>query len=279
MRQLTIKNQASLKGKGLHTGSRVSVLIKPAPENSGIIIENSGEIYSLHAGLVTSTSRGTVIEKGTSRVHTVEHMLAAVKALGLDNIVLNIDGEEAPAMDGSALGFVKAIKRAGIMSQNAAKKIVEIKNPIVTGSGSKYMAVLPADSFYVSYFSDFSEMGLAPQHASCEVTSGNFESKISKARTFGFNAEISALKKAGLIMGADSNNAVVFDEKGRPVNTRLRAANEPSMHKVLDIIGDFAFIPGLLKIAVVAYRTGHTENIEMVRRILKNALYYVEKLH
>jgi UDP-3-O-acyl N-acetylglucosamine deacetylase len=237
--------------------------------DTGIILENNGETYGLDVKYVSDTNRGTVLKKGKSIINTVEHMLSAVKALGIDNIRIRVQGDEAPALDGSARLFAEALKKAGITGQAAEKKVFTLREPLLLRENGKYMAALPGKGFSVFYFSDFSKQGLAPGEAGIKVTAENFMKEISRARTFGFKQEIEALKRAGLIKGANLENAIVIDN-GRPVNGRLRFKNELARHKVLDIIGDFSFIEGEINMTVIAYKTGHTENIKMVRRLLKS---------
>lgn len=268
MKQATLRTAVRFSGIGLHKGAAVEVEFVPAPENSGIVFENNGETYGLDVSYVTDTKRGTVLTKGKSVIHTVEHMLSAVKALGIDNLIIRVSGDEAPAQDGSAGWFCSALKKAGIKMQTAKKKFFSLSEPVLLSENGKYMAALPGKGFSVFYFSDFSGQGIAPEQAGLTVTPESYIKEIAGARTFGFKNEIDALKKAGLIKGADLNNAVVMD-KGRPVNGRLRYENELTRHKVLDIIGDFSFIEGEINMTLVAYKTGHSENIDMVKRLLK----------
>jgi UDP-3-O-acyl N-acetylglucosamine deacetylase len=269
MNQATIRKSISVSGAGLHKGAPAEIEFSPSGAGTGIILENKGEIYGLDVKYVSDTNRGTVLQKGKSKIYTVEHMLSAVKALGVDNIRIRVRGDEAPAMDGSAFLFVKALKKAGITGQAAEKKVFTPREPLLLRENGKYMAALPGKGFSVYYFSDFSKQGLAPEEAGGKVTPENFIKEISRARTFGFKQEIEALQKAGLIKGASLKNAIVID-KGKPVNGRLRFKNEPARHKVLDIIGDFSFIEGEINMTVIAYKTGHTENIKMVKQILNS---------
>jgi UDP-3-O-[3-hydroxymyristoyl] N-acetylglucosamine deacetylase len=267
MKQATIKKTISMSGIGLHKGTASEIKFSPADAGSGIFFENKGETYGLDVKYVSDTKRGTVLKKGKSEIHTVEHMLSAVKALGIDNLRVTIAGDEVPVLDGSALLFAAAIKKSGITFQEQKKKVFTLMEPVLLNETGKYMAAVPGKGFSVFYFSDFSKQGIAPEEYGIKVTPKSFVEEVSAARTFGFKNEISALKKAGLIKGASLKNAVVFDA-GRPVNGKLRFVNELSRHKVLDIIGDLSFIEGEINMTVIAYKTGHTENIEMVKKLL-----------
>lgn len=269
MKQATIGKSVKISGIGLHKGAPVEVTFYPAPENTGIVFKNNGETYSLDVKLVAGTNRGTVLKKGASEIHTVEHMLSAVKALGIDNVIIELEGGEAPVLDGSARGFIAAFKKAGIKRQAAEKKVFTLNEPLLLNENGKYMAALPGNGFAVRYFSDFSGRGIPPEEAGLKITPEKYAAEISCARTFGFKEEIEGLKKAGLIKGASMKNAVVI-ENGRPVNGRLRLENELTRHKVLDIIGDFSFIEGEINMTIVAYKTGHAENIKMLKQILNS---------
>jgi UDP-3-O-[3-hydroxymyristoyl] N-acetylglucosamine deacetylase len=269
MKQATIRRKAFINGRGLHKGAPVSVEFAPAKPGSGIVFENRGEVYKLDVKYVSGTGRGTVIKKGRSVIHTVEHMLSAVKALGIDNLRIRIDGDEAPALDGSARGFAACLKKAGLSMQKPPKKEFSLEGPVLVEADGKYLAALPGCGFKVAYFADFSARGLKPEDAETEVNAKQYIREIAGARTFGFRDEIKSLKKAGLIRGADAHNAIVM-HKGRPVNTKLRHINELARHKALDMIGDFAFIEGQLNMTLIGYKTGHTENIKMVKLLLKN---------
>jgi UDP-3-O-[3-hydroxymyristoyl] N-acetylglucosamine deacetylase len=269
MKQATIKKSAGLAGIGLHKGREAKVVFRPAAPDSGIIIINRGLKYRLDIRRVAGTNRGTVLKNGRSVLHTIEHMLSAVKAMGIHNIEIEIDGNEAPALDGSSAGFVAALNSAGIKKQASPAKQFIISEPVALSDNGRYMAVLPGRGFEVRYFSDFSKHGVAPEECGLKVTPAAYESEICRARTFGFKAEIDWLISAGLIKGASLENAVLIDG-GRPVAGALRYRDELTRHKVLDIIGDFAFIEGDLNLTVIAYKTGHKQNIEMVRRLLKN---------
>lgn len=267
MKQATLKKSVKITGTGLHKGAPVAVIFRPARENTGIVFKNKGETYKLDVKLVAETKRGTVIKRGGSVIHTVEHMLSAVKSFGIDNVTVDLRGDEAPALDGSARGFITAFKKTGLMAQNAERKAFTLKDTFLAGGNGRYIAAIPGRGFTVMYFSDFSGMGIRPEEACLEVNPERYCREIAGARTFGFKSEIYALKKGGLIKGASLKNSILID-KGRPVNGRLRWKNELARHKVLDITGDFAFIEGDINMTVIAYKTGHAENIKMVSMLL-----------
>jgi len=268
-KQITIKKKTELNGIGLHTGDKVKIVFSPAEADSGIIIKNKGIEFKAGVDLVFDTKRGTSLKYNGSIIHTVEHMVSAIRGLGIDNIMVEIEGgEEPPVFDGSSFEYIKAISRVSPSIQEEDKKELNIKNPIVVKDNDKYLAVLPYHELKVHYFSDFSGNGLKPEDYSINITPESYIDEISKARTFGFKNEIDILVKSGLIKGANLKNAVLID-KGKPVNTKFRYKNEITRHKILDIVGDFGLLGANLNLLIIAVRTGHTQNIEMARMIEK----------
>ncbi len=270
MKQKTIKKSFEIKGAGLHYGGKNSIIFYPAKANSGIIIKVNGVNFPLDVRSVLSTQRGTDICLNNFRISTIEHLLASVKGLGIDNIIIEINGNEAPILDGSSKIFCEKFLKNGIIVQNKKKREIKIKQSFLVSNNGKYIAGLPSDSFKIYYFSDFSASGIKPDFWGGKITPEFFLKQIAPARTFGFKSELRTLKRQGLIKGATLQNAVLID-RGKPVNTKLRFKNELLRHKILDIIGDLSYIPGYLKICIIAYKTGHTENIMMVKEILKNS--------
>lgn len=269
MKQKTIKKSFEISGIGLHYGNKNRVIFFPAEENSGIIIKINNIYYKLNIQNVISTLRGTDICFDSFRIATVEHLLASIKGLGIDNIIIQIYGNEIPILDGSSKIFCEKFLKSGIIHQKKLKKIINIDKSILINNDGKYILALPSDSFKVFYFSDYSLYGINPDFWGGKITPKFFMINIAPSRTFGFKNEIKILKKKGLIKGASLNNAILIDD-GKPINTKLRFKNELSRHKILDIIGDMAYIFGYLKICIIAYKTGHTENIMLVKELLKN---------
>jgi len=268
-KQQTIKSQVAIEGKGLHKGKKSKIIFSPLDVDAGVILKNNGFEYKLDVDFVADVKRGTTLKYKKSTIYTVEHLLSAIKGLGIDNILIDIEGDEPPALDGSSFEYCKILKKAKILKQNKEKEIFKITKPCYIKDNDRFLIVLPYDKLKIYYFSDFSKFGIAPQEFFIEVNENNYIKEISKARTFGFKSEIEWLYKAGLIKGADFNNAILID-KGKPVNTRLRYSDELTRHKVLDIIGDFCFLPGDLYLLIIAVKTGHRHNIEVVKQLLKN---------
>jgi len=271
MKQTTIKDPFELAGRGLHKGALSRIVFHPAAANTGIILSSRGKEFKLSPALVCDTKRGTSVKYKGVTIHTVEHMTAAFKGLGIDNVKAEfLSGNEPPIFDGSAVEFTRAILKAGIVTLKQDRKNIVLKKPAVLPDKGCHMAVLPYKGFKAYYFSDFSQKGMPASEFSSVISAETFVKEIAPARTFGFKKEIDLLIKAGLIKGADLGSAVLFDG-AKPVNTKLRFKDEVPRHKLLDIIGDFGLLDGMPQMLVIAVKTGHRHNIEMLKNILKTA--------
>ena len=296
LKQQTLAGSFSLYGKGLHTGLSLTVTFNPAPENHGYKIQRidlEGEpIIEAIAENVVDTSRGTVVAKGEARCSTIEHAMAALYAMGIDNCLIQVNGPEFPILDGSSILYVENIKRVGVVEQNAPKDFYVIKKKIEfrdeeTGSS---IIILPDDQFSITTMISFESQFINSQFATLDDMA-NFETEIASARTFVFVREIEPLLKAGLIKGGDLDNAIVIYEKqisqealdrladhlhvehrdatklGYVQDRALVWQNEPARHKLLDIIGDMALIGRPIKGRIIATRPGHTINNKFARQM------------
>ncbi|MDY3944143.1 MAG: bifunctional UDP-3-O-[3-hydroxymyristoyl] N-acetylglucosamine deacetylase/3-hydroxyacyl-ACP dehydratase [Alloprevotella sp.] len=300
-KQTTLKGSFTLFGKGLHTGLPLTVTFNPAPENHGYKIQRidleDAPIIEAIAENVVDTSRGTVLAKGDVRVSTIEHGMAALYALGIDNCLIQVTGPEFPILDGSSKFYVEKIEDVGIEEQNAPKNYYVIKKKIevrdeATGS---VITILPDEEFSVTSMISFDSKFINSQFATLSRMS-DFTKEISCARTFVFVREILPLLGAGLIKGGDLSNAIVIYEKevsqpdldkladqlGVPhmdatklgYLTDLVWQNEPARHKLLDIIGDMALIGRPIKGRIIATRPGHTINNKFARQMRKEIRRY-----
>ena len=299
MKQYTIKDAVVVKGIGLHTGRMVNMTFKPAPADYGykfqrIDIEGA-PIIAADANKVISTNRGTTLKSDEAQVSTVEHALSALVGLGVDNVLIEIDGPEVPIMDGSALPFVLALEGVGLQELNAERDYFEILEPIrykdeVTGTE---LLALPADEFSVTVMIDFKSSVLNHQYASFENTD-EYKTEIAGCRTFVFLHELEQLLGQNLIKGGDLDNAVVLVDRmmsqdeldilakklGKPSvkveregvlnTTQLRFNNEPARHKILDVIGDLALVGKPIKGKIVATKPGHTANVAFAKLLKKH---------
>ena len=295
-KQRTIKHAVSISGVGLHTGEKVTLTFNPAPENhwykfQRVDLDNKPTIDA-DADLVVDTSRGTTLEQNGARVHTTEHVLAALVGLKIDNCLIQVTGPEMPIMDGSSIKFMELLEQAGIVEQTAERDyFVLTQNLSYEDSHKKVeMLAVPQDDFRVTVMVDYGSEVLGTQHASMYKID-DFKTEIAPCRTFVFLRELEALLANNLIKGGDLDNAIVLVDsdlpeeklnhlrkvfnkpnvqvKGRGVlnNTKLHFYNEPARHKLLDIVGDLALIGKPLKIHVLAARPGHAGNIDFAKKI------------
>ncbi len=296
MKQTTIKKAVSISGVGLHTGQNVTLTFLPAIENHGIKFQRvdlpGQPIVDADVDNVVDTSRGTTIEQNGARVATVEHVMASLAGLEIDNCLLQIDATETPIMDGSSRYFIKALKDAGIQDLDAEREYFSVPHNVYYNEVDKNieMIAMPLDDYRLTVMVDYNSPVLGSQHAS--VTSlKEFETDIASCRTFCFLHELEMLLKHGLIQGGDLNNAIVIvdrvieDEEmdhlaklfnkpkvevrkeGILNNVELRFHNEPARHKLLDLIGDLALIGTPIKAQIMAARPGHAANVEFGKRI------------
>ena len=296
MKQTTLKGSFSLCGKGLHTGLSLTVTFNPAPENHGYKIQRIDlegmPVIDAIAENVIDTQRGTVLGKGEVRVSTIEHGMAALYALGIDNCLIQVNGPEFPILDGSAIKYVEKIKEIGIDEQNAPKDYYIIRKKIevndeATGSS---IVILPDEQFSLTAMCSFNSKFINSQFATLDDV-GNFATEIAPARTFVFVRDIEPLLKANLIKGGDLDNAIVIYEKqtsqeqldqladmikvehrdannlGYIQHKPLVWENECTRHKLLDIIGDMALIGKPIKGRIIATRPGHTINNKFARQM------------
>jgi UDP-3-O-[3-hydroxymyristoyl] N-acetylglucosamine deacetylase / 3-hydroxyacyl-[acyl-carrier-protein] dehydratase len=303
MKQCTIKNAVVIEGVGLHTGRLVKMTFKPAAVDHGYKFQRvdieGAPMIAADANKVVSTNRGTTLKSEEAQVSTVEHALSALVGLGIDNVLIEIDGPEVPIMDGSAMPFIHALESAEIETQNADRDYFEIMEPIsyrdeVTGTE---LLALPADDFSVTVMIDFNSAVLNHQYASLEHLSA-YKTEIASCRTFVFLHELEQLLGQNLIKGGDLDNAVVLvdrlmdqdeldilakkldkpsvkvEREGVLNTTKLRFNNEPARHKILDVIGDLALVGKRIKGKIVATKPGHTANVAFAKILKKHYAEY-----
>lgn len=274
IRQRTLRNAIKATGVGLHTGEKVYLTLWPAPINAGIVFRRVDldpvvEIPA-RADNVRETTLSTTLIANGEKVSTVEHLLAAMAGLGIDNAFVDVSASEVPIMDGSAAPFVFLIQSAGIEEQNAAKKFIRIKRPVTVEDGDKIASFLPFDGFKVSFSIDFDHPVFRERspHAEIDFSSTSFVKEVSRARTFGFMHEIEYLRSQGLARGGSVDNAIVVDEYRILNQDGLRYDDEFVKHKILDAIGDLY----LLGYGVIgeyrAHKSGHALNNAVLRALI-----------
>lgn len=279
IRQKTLKNVIRATGVGLHTGEKIYLTLRPAPVDTGIIfvrvdVDPVVEIPALTEN-VGDTTLATTISMGGQRISTVEHLMSAFSGLGIDNAYVEVSGPEMPIMDGSAATFVFLIQSAGIEEQNALKKFIKVNKPIeITGEDSERSygqsaRILPYDGFKVSHTIVYDNAVIKEQQASVDFSVTSFVKEVSRARTFGLMQEFEHLRERNLAQGGSLDNAVVVDEYRILNDDGLRHEDEFVRHKILDAIGDLYLLGHSLIGEFVGYKSGHTENHALRRKLLQ----------
>ena len=297
-KQRTLKQPASVSGTGLHTGEHTTITFLPAPENYGYKfvrkdIDSNIEVPAL-VDYVVDLSRGTTIENNGVRIHTVEHVLAALAGLQIDNSRIELSGKEPPVIDGSSLHYVEALVAAGIEEQDAEREYFEVDETIYFKNEDKKVDIvaLPTNDFRITVMIDYFNPALGSQHTGLFNLQSEFVNEFAPARTFCFMSEVQQLISQGLIKGGQIDNALVIIDKdlskselesiqkqlnlkteliigdnGYLNNSELRFKNEPARHKLLDMIGDLALVGVPLKAQILAARPGHASNFEFAKII------------
>lgn len=275
-RQRTLAGEMTLDGTGVHSGEPARITLAPGDEGAGIRFRRSDldGAPEIPADLdhVVGTDRGTVLGVGETTVRTVEHVLAALYAAGVDNAVLSVDGPEVPIRDGSFADFSAAIADVGAVEQDADAEVISLVTPIHAGGGKgpSYVAS-PADDLRIAASIDFDHPAIGRQFASFVLEGGAFTDEIGPARTFGMASDAEALRERGLALGASAENTIILDENG-VANGELRFADEFVRHKIGDLLGDLALLGARLEGSVVAERPSHEGNVDFARTIRRQAL-------
>lgn len=275
IKQRTIKNTIEVLGIGTHSGQNIKLRLQPAPVNSGIVFHRSdlpgSEPISVTPLNIGDTSFASTLAHGQVKVATIEHLMATLSGLGIDNLYIELDGPEVPIMDGSAISFVMLIQAAGIEEQDESKKFLRIKCPIEVQHGASWVRLLPFNGCKLSFTLEYNHpvIGAMPKEATFNFATNSFIRDLSRARTFGLLSDYEKLRAMNLAKGTNLSNVVVVDDTKVLNPEGLRYANECARHKLLDALGDlyqlgFSFI-GEFK----AYRSGHALNNLLTRKLLE----------
>lgn len=268
--QRTIEESISVEGIGLHSGQKVKVKLHPAPANYGIRFWrsdiNGAEPFPLCPENVVDVRYATTLGKGESRVRTVEHLLAALSGLGVDNLLVEVTGEELPALDGSAYNYILLLERAGLAMQKEFKEYYRVKTPITINMGNRRLEIFPSNVFSISYTMDFDHPYLNREEASFVITPPVFKNEIAKARTYGFLKDLEMLRANGLALGGTLENALLIGDQG-VLNGGYRIPDELVRHKLLDLVGDLYVLGKPLLGHIEAYCSGHDLNFQLVDEI------------
>ncbi len=272
-KQQTIKHETEITGIGLHSGKEVTVRLKPAPEDSGVqfVRVDLPHLPTIRykPSNVISTRLSTTIGENGIVVRTVEHLAAALWALRIDNIIVEINNEEVPIMDGSASPFVYIIKNAGIIKQDRPKPVLILKKAVYIKENGKFVAMVPDRGFKISYAINFNHPVIGRQKMNININEKTFITEISSARTFGFLEDVEYLQSHNLALGGSLDNAVVVNKYKILNEDGLRYEDEFVRHKILDAIGDISQLWYDIRGRFIAYKSGHTLNNKIVKRLIQ----------
>lgn len=271
-KQRTLMQAAEFCGRGLHTGQEVKFRVSPAPENSGIVfcrtdLDPDLKVRASVENVRSDELRQTALVVGTGVIRTIEHLMATFHGLGIDNALVEVSGDEIPAMDGSAKDFSETFMRIGFQEQSAPRKWIEVKQPVYVDQGDQSLILLPERGLSISYTLSYRHQDLQDQFLSMSILPEIFERELASARTFCLKQEAEHLLAQGFGKGANVDNTLVF-ERNRPMENTLRFENEACRHKMMDLLGDLFLAGGFVRGHVIATRSGHTLNLELVRKIL-----------
>ncbi|MEK9646323.1 MAG: UDP-3-O-acyl-N-acetylglucosamine deacetylase [Alphaproteobacteria bacterium] len=272
-KQKTLKSAIGCTGIALHSGRKTTLNLKPAEANAGIrirrtdLVNGASEIVVDWSKVVDTQLATTVGNDYGTTVSTIEHLMSALAGCEIDNLVIEVDGPEIPIMDGSASPFVFLIECAGVAELEAPRKAIKILKPVTVGDGDRSLTILPSDEFSLSFEIDFDNAAIDRQQYAFENLDSDFKADIARARTFGFEKEVDALRSAGLALGGSLDNAVVVGEDRILNEEGLRYADEFVRHKILDCIGDLYLAGGPIIGEVRASRSGHELNNALLRAV------------
>lgn len=287
LKQRSLKTTVSATGVGLHSGEKVTITLRPAAPDTGIVfrrvdLPQSAE-FKVQADVVSDTRLCTALMHDGVRVATVEHLMSALAGLGIDNVYIDLTAAEVPIMDGSAGPFVFLLQSAGVVEQSAPKKFIRIKKTVEVHDGDKWVRFEPYFGFRIDFSIAFNHPAFehAEQKVRMDFADNSYIKEVSRARTFGFMHEVEALRSMGLARGGSLNNAIVLDEYRVLNNEGLRFDDEFVKHKILDAIGDLYILGYPLIGAFTAHKSGHAMNNQILRSLLADseAWEYVTFLH
>jgi len=277
-RQKTLRRKVSCTGIGLHSGEKVSICLKPAPVNTGIKFVRKdlpgSPVIDARFDNVIDTTLATTIGHNGCRVSTIEHLMAALFGLGIDNVIVELDGPEVPIMDGSAAPFVFLLKSAGVQDQEETKKFILVKRPFSVKNGGRSIEIFPSKELKITYTIDFEHPLIKNQTFELSFSAKSFAQQISRARTFGFLKDVEAMKRNGLAKGGSLDNAIVVDEFRILNEDGLRYEDEFVRHKILDLIGDLSMVGAPIIGHFKVKRSGHFLNQYMLKKLMASKRHW-----
>ena len=268
--QRTLERPATIEGIGLHTGERVSLTLRPASANSGVVFCRldlpDHPVIPARPEHVVDTQYATTIAKGGASVKTIEHLMSALAGLGVDNVRVDIRGPEVPILDGSAAPFASLLRQAGIRRQFAPKTFLKVRQAVTVEAGTRSLRIVPSPKLRVIYTMSFDHPFLGVQTTALEVGRERYVNEVAPCRTYGFVRDLDMLARLGLAKGGSLENALVIGEEGI-LNGPLRFPDELVRHKVLDLLGDLYLLGKPLVGTIIAHGAGHQMHLQLVRRI------------
>lgn len=268
--QTTIKNKIVFCGIGLHTGKKAKIELLPAKEDSGIIFVKGKKKLKANLKNVFDAKFAITLKSNGFKVKTAEHLLAALFGLGVDNVICKISSKELPALDGSSLGFSSVIAKGKIIKLKKKRKEIQLKEKYFVCERDRYLIAKPYKGLKISYFVKFDHPKIGEQFKEIVLNRDSFLKEIAKARTFGWEKQVKEQKRLGLIKGANLSNAVFFRNKKIVNKEGLRFKDEVVRHKILDLTGVLALLPGRLNAHIIAFKSGHALDLKLLKKIMNS---------
>jgi len=274
--QRTLKQEVSFEGIGLHTGRHCKVCLKPAPRDTGILFIRTDKDSIIKASInsVTDTAFATTLGYNGAKIRTVEHVLATLAGLGVDNAYVEVNGPEIPILDGSSIELTSLILNGGIAKQSKKRPFIRITRPIVLTDGNAEIAAFPYNGRRITYRIHFNHHLLGEQKMSLDLNEESFAMEIAPARTFGFLKDVEYLKANGFARGGSFENSIILGENGVLNSSGLRFKDEFVRHKILDLIGDFSLLGFPIFGHIIANKSGHTTNLKFLKKIISSPDYW-----
>lgn len=274
--QRTLKREVSFEGIGLHTGRHSKVRLRPASRDTGIIFIRTDKDLAIRASInsVTDTAFSTTLGYNGTKIRTVEHILAALYGLGIDNLFIEINGPEIPILDGSSIELTNLILKGELAKQSKKRPYIRITNPVVLTDGYAKIVALPYNGRRITYMIHFNHHLLGEQKLSLELTEKNFVIEVAPARTFGFLKDVDYLKANGFARGSSFDNVIILGESSILNSSGLRFKDEFVRHKILDLIGDLSLAGFPIYGHIIASKSGHTTNLKFLKKLLSRPDYW-----
>ncbi|MEN6372785.1 MAG: UDP-3-O-acyl-N-acetylglucosamine deacetylase [Armatimonadota bacterium] len=266
--QRTLSKKVNIRGTGLHSGDRCEVILHPAEEDTGIVFIGNGEQVAGLATNVVETARGTTLGYNGTKYRTIEHLMAALNGLGVDNSLVEVLGPEMPALDGSSMPYVEAILSAGTVTLHKPRNIFKLTEPVYASRNDSFILAVPSDRMKITYVLKYDHPMIGLQTSTFELSEEGFTKEIAPARTFVMYEEIAALLSQHLARGGSIDNAIVIWQDR--YSSDLRFKDELSRHKILDIIGDLALIGGRMNAEILAVKSGHALNVVFAQELMRH---------